>query len=90
MTTMSKRVTCGIYDTFYTAKINSDSVELRLPYIRWVGNNGNLAFDTQKITNPATVRAVNDALAGNYPVVDEYGDGYADYVDFIFKLLLSV
>ena len=35
---------CGIYDTEYTLTVTGDKMTVKAPYIKWVNNNGSLAF----------------------------------------------
>ena len=88
-TTITKDTECGIYQTKYTAKVETDVVRLTSPYIRWVGNSGNLAFENTFIRDKATVDTIHAALDGSYPDADSYGDGYADAEDFIFRTLID-
>jgi hypothetical protein len=42
--------TCGIYETEYTLINHRDgSISVKAPYIKWINNNGSLAFKTIKI-----------------------------------------
>lgn len=89
MTIIKRDTVCGIYNTTYRAEISADKIKLTSPYIKWVRENGNLAFENSYIRNPAIVGAANNALSGDYPEADQYGDGYEDADDFIFRLLLN-
>lgn len=45
-------IKCGIYDTEYTLTEHRDgSISVKAPYIKWVNNTGNLAFQTVNIPN---------------------------------------
>lgn len=40
-------VTCGVYQTEYRLIAHRDgSFSVKSPYVKWVGNNGSLAFNT--------------------------------------------
>lgn len=43
---------CGIWDTCYKISDRGDSILVSAPYVKWVGNSGNLAFRKVKVLNP--------------------------------------
>ena len=80
-------VKCGIYDTQYTVRDHGDHIIVVAPYIKWVGNSGNLAFSSSRIDDAAGITLIramveaDETIIGydnncGYLTIDEVLDGH--------------
>lgn len=71
-------VKCGIYDTAYTLTAHRDgTVTVKAPYIKWLNNTGNLAFQRVTFKAGQIADAIKKAFADQD--VELVGTGY-EYV----------
>jgi hypothetical protein len=61
MLTMKKEVNCGIFKTELIVRIYSKKFCITKPYIKWVNDSGNLAFEKMTIMHCRTVNIVKDS-----------------------------
>lgn len=59
---IEKEITCGIYETSYVARIYKNFIIIVIPYIKWTGQTGNLAYMRCRIDDQKTMSKINEAL----------------------------
>jgi len=79
--TAAVKVECGNSTTEITAKKHRDgSVTVRLPYIRWVRESGNLCFRRVRIPSGVSADTVFRALQAGTTMIGSDGVSVYDYL----------
>jgi hypothetical protein len=80
--TLSKDVQVGIWDNCeMTARIYPDKIIVIEPYVRWIGNSGNLAEAKKSIRNPQTVAEIIANMADDCDDCDDCEDTAWELID---------